>query len=62
MIGAEIYAYRMNFSCKENKYKNPYLKSIKLKLVDLFRPYYRHFSKFDDDLYIGICQFFLGWF
>ena len=51
MIGAEIYAYRMNFSCKENKYKNPYLKSIKLKLVDLFRPYYRHFSKFDDDLY-----------
>ena len=59
MIGAEIYAYRINFSCNENKYKNPYLKSIKLKLVDLFRPYYRHFSKFDDDLYIGICQYFM---
>jgi hypothetical protein len=42
MIGAEIYAYRMNFSCKENKYKNPYLKSIKLKLVDLFRPYHKN--------------------
>ena len=58
-IGASIYSYRHNFSCKKDKCKNPHRASIKLKLVDLFRPGFRTVSKYDDDLFVGICQYFL---
>jgi len=58
-IGASIYSYRHNFSGKKDKRKNPYRTSIKLKLVDLFRPGFRTVSAYDDDLFVGICQYFM---
>lgn len=58
-IGASLYSYRNNFSCKHEKVKNPYKKSWKVKLVDLFRPGYRRFSVYDDDLFVGVCQWLM---
>lgn len=58
-IGASLYSYRKNFSCKHEKVKNPYKKSFRVKLVDLFRPGYRMFSPYDDDLFVGICQWLM---
>lgn len=58
-IGASLYSYRNNFSCKHEEIKNPYKKSYRVKLVDLFRPGYRRFSTYDDDLFVGICQWLM---
>ena len=59
-IGASLYSYRNNFSCKHEKVKNPYKKSYRVKLVDLFRPGYRRFSIYEDDLFVGICQWLMA--
>jgi len=56
-IGAEIYGYRNNFNCQKTEARKG--KSTKIKLFNLIIDGYRIASKYDDDYFISIAQFFL---
>lgn len=57
-IGAGLYGYRSNFNGKQGN-KIPKKKKYTVKLIDLMRKGYRTVSKYDDDLFIGICQWLI---
>lgn len=56
-IGSEIYSYRNNFRCKQKSNKKG--RTTKLKLFNLIIKGYRTLSKFDDDYFISIAQYFM---
>lgn len=58
MVGAILYGYRNNFSCNKGG-KIPKKKKYKVKFIDLFREGFRTISRYDDDLFVNICQYLM---
>jgi hypothetical protein len=56
-IGASLYAYRNNFGCVQKKQAMG--RSTKIKLFNLILDGYRTVSKFDDDYFVCLAQYFL---
>lgn len=56
-LGAMIYGYRNNFNCKT--YSRTKGRKTKLKLFNLITKGYRTASRYDDDYFISLCQYFM---
>ena len=56
-IGATIYGYRNNFDCKQSTTKKG--RTTRINLFNLIVDGYRTASKFDDDYFISIAQYFM---
>ncbi|MGX9985838.1 hypothetical protein [Soonwooa purpurea] len=56
-IGATIYGYRNNFNCKQTTTKKG--RTTKIKLFNLIINGFRTVSKYDDDYFISIAQYFM---
>lgn len=56
-LGAALYGYRSNFNCKKANTRKG--KSTRIKLINLIIDGYRTVSKYDDDYFISIAQYFL---
>lgn len=56
-IGAVLYSYRNNFGCKQKTMKKG--RSTRIKLFNLIVSGFRTVSKYDDDYFISIAQYFM---
>lgn len=56
-IGAAIYGYRNNFDCKQSTTKKG--RTTRIKLFNLIVSGFRTISKYDDDYFISIAQYFM---
>lgn len=57
-LGAAIYGYRNNFSGRKPKGK-PKKNKAEVILLDLLRPGAKSISKYEEDYWVTICQFFM---
>lgn len=56
-IGAHLYAYRSNFGGEIIVASaRPYKQTFTARLIDVLRPGYRLVSRYDDDLFVHLCQ------